>query len=140
MRAIRILLFLAALLTVPITSFGAFSLTVTIAPPPLLVYSQPICPGPNYMWVPGYWAYGPDGYYWVPGTWVLTPFSGALWTPGYWGWNNGAYLWHDGYWGLQVGFYGGINYGFGYSGIGYEGGFWRHGAFYYNRAVNNVNT
>jgi hypothetical protein len=37
-----------------------------------------------------------------------------------------------------VGFYGGIDYGFGYSGDGYEGGRWDNGHFFYNRAVNNV--
>ena len=63
---------------------------------------------------------------------------GLLWTPGYWGWNDGAYLWNDGYWGPTVGFYGGINYGFGYTGAGYFGGEWRGGAFFYNSAVMNV--
>ena len=48
-------------------------------------------------------------------------------------------MWHAGYWGPRVGFYGGINYGFGYFGVGYAGGYWRGGSFFYNRAVNNVN-
>ena len=39
----------------------------------------------------------------------------------------------------MVGFYGGINYGFGYPGDGYYGGQWRGREFYYNRTVNNVN-
>ena len=34
--------------------------------------------------------------------------------------------------------YGGINYGYGYSGNGYEGGRWDHGHFFYNRSENNV--
>jgi hypothetical protein len=38
-----------------------------------------------------------------------------------------------------VGFYGGINYGYGYFGRGYEGGRWEGDRFLYNRAVNNVN-
>ncbi|MGH9680778.1 MAG: hypothetical protein ACRD4Y_12575, partial [Candidatus Acidiferrales bacterium] len=42
------------------------------------------------------------------------------------------------YWGPHVGFYGGINYGFGYFGHGYEGGHWDRGHFFYNREVNNV--
>jgi hypothetical protein len=63
---------------------------------------------------------------------------GVLWTPGYWGWGNGVYLWHAGYWGPHIGFYGGVNYGFGYFGAGYEGGYWRDRHFYYNRTVNNV--
>jgi hypothetical protein len=115
-------------------------LSVHIGPPALPVYAQPVCPGPGNIWTPGYWAYGPTGYYWVPGTWVVAPAVGLLWTPGYWGWGGGAYLWHAGYWGPHVGFYGGINYGFGYVGVGYVGGFWNHGAFSYNTAVTNVNT
>jgi hypothetical protein len=134
------LLFVAVLaLGTASISQGSVFVSVAIAPPPIPVYAQPICPGPGYLWVPGYWAYGPVGYYWVPGYWVLPPFVGALWTPGYWGWVNGAYTWHAGYWGSHVGFYGGINYGFGYFGVGYVGGDWRGGTFYYNTAVTNVN-
>ena len=139
MRLIRSIFLLVALAALPVSSFGGIYFSVGIAPPPLPVYTQPLCPGPDYIWVPGYWAYGDYGYYWVPGTWVLAPFSGALWTPGYWGWGNGLYVWHDGYWGTRVGFYGGIDYGFGYPGAGYFGGYWNHGSFYYNRAVNHLN-
>ena len=118
----------------------AIGVSVRVGPPPLPVYAQPICPGPGYIWTPGYWAYDPDnGYYWVPGTWVLAPAPGLLWTPGYWGWGGGVFMWHAGYWGPRVGFYGGINYGFGYFGVGYAGGYWRGRSFFYNRAVNNVN-
>jgi WXXGXW repeat (2 copies) len=138
-RAIGLFLLVAVMVAVPATSFGAVAVSITIAPPVLPVYSQPICPGAGYIWTPGYWAYGPYGYYWVPGTWVMAPFIGALWTPGYWGWGAGVYLWHAGYWGPHVGFYGGINYGFGYLGVGYAGGYWNHGSFFYNSAVNNVN-
>ncbi|HVB86296.1 MAG TPA: hypothetical protein VNK23_06475 [Candidatus Dormibacteraeota bacterium] len=114
-------------------------ISVRIGPPALPVYVQPICPGDNYIWAPGYWAYGPDGYYWVPGTWVLAPEPGLLWTPGWWGFAGGVYLWHPGYWGRHVGFYGGIDYGHGYFGDGYAGGEWRGDHFYYNRAVSRVN-
>ncbi len=109
-------------------------------PPPLPEYSQPECPGPNYIWTPGYWGYASAGYYWVPGAWVLAPYVGSLWTPPYWAFFGGRYRWHRGYWGPHVGFYGGVNYGFGYVGRGYEGGYWQGGAFDYNRSVNNVNT
>ena len=43
-----------------------------------------------------------------------------------------------GYWGPHIGFYGGVDYGFGYDGIGYEGGYWKDGSFFYNSAVNNL--
>ena len=60
-------------------------------------------------------------------TWVSPPAVGVLWTPGYWGWVDGVYLWHAGYWGPHIGFYGGVNYGFGYGGVGCQGGYWRGG-------------
>jgi hypothetical protein len=69
---------------------------------------------------------------------VPAPYVGALWTPGYWGWGGGLYMWHPGYWGPHVGYYGGVNYGFGYMGIGFAGGMWRGGAFAYNAAVMHV--
>jgi len=113
--------------------------SITVGPPALPVYPQPICPSPGYIWTPGYWAYGPEGYFWVPGTWAMAPAVGLLWTPGYWGWGGGVYLWHAGYWGPHVGFYGGINYGYGYTGSGFYGGEWRGGVYHYNTAVTNVN-
>jgi hypothetical protein len=108
-------------------------------PPPLPVYSQPPAPGDNYIWTPGYWSYASAGYYWVPGAWILAPYVGALWTPPWWGFDNGSYHWHSGYWGPHIGYYGGINYGFGYTGRGYYGAYWNNGAVYYNRTVTNVN-
>ncbi len=129
-----------ALAALPMASFAFVSVgvSITIAPPAIPVYVQPPCPAVGYIWTPGYWAYGDDDYYWVPGTWVLAPSPGLLWTPGYWGWDDGFYAWHAGYWGPHVGFYGGVNYGFGYGGVGFEGGYWRGGAFYYNRSVSNL--
>lgn len=111
----------------------------TEAPPPLPDYEQPPCPEDGYLWTPGYWAWGGGGYYWVPGTWVQPPQVGVLWTPGYWGFVGGVYAFHAGYWGPHVGFYGGVNYGFGYVGVGFAGGRWAGNSFAYNRTVNNVN-
>jgi len=107
-------------------------------PPPLPVYDQPVIPGPGYLWTPGYWAISPAGYYWVPGAWVMPPYVGALWTPGYWAYVGTAYRWHPGYWGRRVGYYGGIDYGYGYVGTGYRGGYWKGRNFYYNRTVNRI--
>jgi WXXGXW repeat (2 copies) len=135
----RSLLFALLMLAIPAASSAQIILSIGIAPPPLPVYDQPLCPGDSYIWTPGYWAYAADGYFWVPGTWVLAPEPGFLWTPGYWGWGDtGLFVFHEGYWGAQVGFYGGINYGFGYVGVGYQGGYWQNGAFFYNRSINNV--
>ena len=109
-------------------------------PPPLPSYDQPPAPEPDYIWTPGYWSWTPAGYYWVPGVWCAAPYQGALWTPGYWGFYGGRYRFYGGSWGLYIGFYGGVNYGYGYFGEGYRGGYWNGSHFYYNTAVTRVNT
>src|SRR6516164_268430 len=139
----RAALVILTIVTVSVTSFAqvGIGISVSFGPPALPIYVQPPCPAEGYIWTPGYWAYDPyfGDYYWVPGTWVLAPVGGYLWTPGYWAWSGAGFFFHEGYWGPRVGFYGGINYGFGYFGEGYQGGRWDHGQFYYNRTVNNVN-
>ncbi len=136
---LRSLALALAMFAVPATSFAQIGISITIAPPELQDYEQPMMPGDGYIWTPGYWAYADEGYYWVPGAWVMPPEVGVLWTPGYWGWDDGSYAWNRGYWGRHIGFYGGVNYGHGYGGRGYEGGRWNNGRFDNNRAVNNVN-
>jgi hypothetical protein len=130
------------LLVLPVMSMAqvGINISVNLAPPELPVYVQPAIPDDGYLWTPGYWAYGGDdqGYYWVPGTWVMAPQPGYLWTPGYWGNDGGSFVWNQGYWGEQIGFYGGVNYGFGYGGSGFQGGYWQGGHLFYNTAVMNV--
>ena len=142
-RLLRLVPLIAVALGMPAASHAhiAVGISVRIGPPALPVYVQPVCPAPGYIWTPGYWAHGDDDddYYWVPGTWVMAPEPGLLWTPGYWGFAGGGYVWHHGYWGPHVGFYGGINYGFGYTGVGFFGGEWHGREFAYNRSVTNVN-
>ena len=136
-------LFVAALVVAPMFTLPiaqaqiGVSLSIHVAPPALPVYEQPPLPAPGYLWTPGYWSYGEAGYFWVPGVWVQPPSAGLLWTPGYWGYEGGVYGWHQGYWGPHVGFYGGVNYGFGFGGVGFAGGEWRGGVFAYNSAVAN---
>jgi hypothetical protein len=121
------------------SSFAQVGISIGIAPPPIPIYEQPYPPAAGYIWTPGYWAYD-SGYYWVPGVWILPPRVGFLWTPGYWGYNGSNYFFNEGYWGPTVGFYGGINYGYGYGGQGYYGGRWVGNTFSYNTAVTRVNT
>jgi hypothetical protein len=114
-------------------------LSAADAPPPLLNYEQAPCPEEGYLWTPGYWSWRGAGYYWVPGAWVQPPRVRVLWTPGYWAFMGGIYLFHAGYWGPHIGYYGGINYGYGYFGSGFVGGRWVDNSFAYNKAVSNVN-
>jgi len=143
MRGLVVMIALAGMLALSGAANAqvAIGISVGFAPPEIPVYEQPICPGEGYLWTPGYWAWDDDDgdYYWVPGTWVLAPEPGYLWTPGYWGWGGSGFFFHEGYWGPVIGFYGGINYGFGYFGRGYDGGRWERGHFFYNTTVNRVN-
>ena len=138
--ALRSLGLTVAMLALSALSPAQFRVAITFGPPAIPVYEQPVCPGDGYIWTPGYWYWDDDAedYYWVPGTWVLAPEVGFFWTPGWWGWGGSAFEWREGFWGPEIGFYGGINYGFGYFGEGYEGGRWDNGHFFYNRSVNNV--
>jgi hypothetical protein len=137
--SLRSLLFVLVVLAMSTAALSQVSISVGFGPPALPIYEQPVCPGDGYIWTPGYWAWDGDDYYWVPGTWVLAPEVGFLWTPPWWGWSDGVYLFHEGWWGPQVGFYGGVVYGFGYFGYGFEGGRWEHDHFFYNRSVTNIN-
>ena len=119
-------------------SEGGYVIEADEPPPPLPEYDQPPIPAPGYYWTPGYWAWNNYDYYWVPGAWVDPPQPGLLWTPGYWAFVGGLYAFRPGYWGQRVGFYGGIDYGFGYAGAGYQGGRWDNGRFFYNTTVNNI--
>ena len=141
LRTLKSLLLAAGLCALSATtSHAQVDVSITVPPPELRVYDQPPCPVEGYLWTPGYWGYGPGGYYWVDGVWIAPPRVGFLWTPGYWGFANGYYAFHDGYWGPSVGFYGGVNYGYGYFGHGYGGGSWQGNTFRYNTAVTHVNT
>jgi len=138
---IRSLLFSFVLLAFSHGALAQIGISVGFGPPLLPIYEQPICPADGYLWAPGYWGYDyAGGYYWVPGTWVFAPQAGYLWTPGYWGWGGNGYYFNQGYWGPTVGYYGGINYGYGYGGVGYEGGRWEGNHFAYNTSVSRVNT
>ena len=124
----------------PLPPSNSYQAIADSPPPPLPVYDQPPIPSPGYVWTPGYWDWSDDSddYYWVPGTWIEPPDPGLVWTPGYWRFYDGRYLFSDGYWGPEVGFYGGVDYGYGYGGTGYNGGRWQGNQFYYNSQVNNL--
>ena len=86
--------------------------------------------------IPGYWAWDDDtGYYWVPGTWVLPPEQHCQRAIG--AGTTASTPFSRRLLGTPLSYYGGVSYGYGYGGVGYEGGYWRGGAFFYNRSVNN---
>jgi YXWGXW repeat-containing protein len=55
-------------------------------PPPPIVYRVPPQPGPDFMWVEGYWyPQGKKHYKWHDGYWTRAPYDGAYWVAPYYG-------------------------------------------------------
>ncbi len=128
---------IALLLVIPTAQAhaGVF-ISVGFAPPVLPVYVQPPLPAPGYIWTPGYWAYGDAGYYWVPAC-GCSPRARLALDARLLGLRRRRLWLARRLLGPHVGFYGGVNYGFGYGGVGFVGGEWRGGVFAYNSAVAN---
>ena len=89
--------------------FGQISVGIQIGPPPppRVIRVQPVRPGPDYVWIDGYW-YVVDGRYrWHGGYWTLPPYAGARWIgphhdgrqffAGYWEGDRGRFD-HDHRW------------------------------------------
>ena len=48
-------------------------------PPPRVVRVQPVRPGPDYVWVDGYWYAAGNRYRWHDGYWTRPPYPAARW-------------------------------------------------------------
>ena len=83
--------------------------SIRIGPPPAIRYEviDNRRPGPDYIWVDGYWYPEKKKYKWHQGYWTRAPFGGARWIAprheggmfynGYWGKDNDRYD-HDHRW------------------------------------------
>ena len=72
----------AAILLAAGSAFGAqVSVGIRIGPPPRprVVRVLPVRPGPEYVWVQGYWHPVGRHYRWLPGYWTRPPYAGARW-------------------------------------------------------------
>ena len=76
--------------------FGQVSIGIRIGspPPPRVVRVRPVAPGPNYMWVDGYWYVVGNKYRWHDGYWTRPPYAGARWV----GPHHDGERFFDGYW------------------------------------------
>ena len=64
------------------------------APPPPRVFVTPVTPGPDFVWIEGYWYPVGNHYKWHAGYWTRAPYEGAYWVaPRY---ERGLYF--SGYW------------------------------------------
>jgi hypothetical protein len=86
--------------------YGQVSIGIRIGapPPPRVVAVVPARPGPEFIWVEGYWYPVGGRYRWHEGYWTRPPYGGARWVgprhdgdrffEGYWEGDRGRYE-HD---------------------------------------------
>jgi hypothetical protein len=90
-------------------AFGQVSIGIVIGPPPpaRVVRVVPVRPGPEFIWVEGYWYPVGHHYRWHAGYWTRPPYAGARWVGprhdgerffgGYWDGDRGRRE-HDHHW------------------------------------------
>jgi hypothetical protein len=89
-------LLLASLAIAAGAAFAQVSVGIRIGPPPAprVLAVRPAAPGPDYLWVDGYWYPVNGRYLWHEGYWTRAPYAGAHWIGPHH--DNGR--WFDGYW------------------------------------------
>ena len=74
----------AFLLATASTAHAQFSVGIRIGEPPApRAYRVPRQPGPDYVWVEGYWYPQGSHYAWHNGYWTRPPYEGAYWVQPY---------------------------------------------------------
>jgi hypothetical protein len=89
-------LLIGSLLLAAISAFGQVSVGISIGapPPPRVLKVRPASPGPDFMWVDGYWYPVNGRYVWHQGYWTRAPYAGAHWVAPH----HEEGKWFDGYW------------------------------------------
>ncbi len=85
MKALLRTLAISALFLAPASTARAqITFDVHIGPPPApRVYRVPRQPGPDYVWIEGYWYPQGTHYRWLNGYWTRPPYEGAYWVAPY---------------------------------------------------------
>ena len=86
----------AMLLIASSTVDAQFSVGIRIGPPPRprVVRVEPRRPGPEYVWIEGYYYPVGNKYRWHDGYWTRPPYAGARWTPS----RYDGQMFYEGYW------------------------------------------
>jgi hypothetical protein len=103
----KILIFALLLATLPLVAQFSIGIRIGAPPPPRVVRVLPPTPGPDFVWIQGYW-YPVGGHYrWHDGYWSRPPYAGARWIgprhdgerfyEGYWDGDRGHFE-HDHHW------------------------------------------
>jgi hypothetical protein len=93
---------------IPVVFVAASSLTavaaraeeiiIRTAPPARRHEVVIVRPGPNHIWIPGYWRWSGKEYLWAGGEWRLPPHPRAVWVPGGYRRRHGGWVWREGRW------------------------------------------
>ena len=73
------------------------SVSITLAPPPLPVYEQPVLVQEGSLWAPGYWEWRGGAHVWIPGRW-MGERHGYHWVPDRWDQVGGHWHHFPGHW------------------------------------------
>ena len=89
-------LLIGSLLLAATSAFGQVSIGISIGapPPPRVLKVRPASPGPDFMWVDGYWYPVNGRYVWHQGYWTRAPYGGAHWVAPH----HEEGKWFEGYW------------------------------------------
>lgn len=68
------------------------------APPAEKVETITVSPGPNYIWLKGYWKWENSRWAWSNGHWAIRPHASAVWHPGHWDAKEHGWVWVEGHW------------------------------------------
>ena len=68
------------------------------APPPLRQEHRGHAPGPDYVWIDGYWAWHGHHHEWVAGRWDRPPHGHHTWVAPRWEHHGGSYVFIEGSW------------------------------------------
>ncbi len=62
-------------------------------PPPMRTEVAIAAPGPDFVWVPGYWNWGGSAYVWTAGAWSHPPHVHARWVAP--SWHHNGHGWYS---------------------------------------------
>jgi hypothetical protein len=71
---------------------------VVEAPPPDQDVVVGVAPGPDYVWIGGYWGWNGGRYVWYGGHWDHHPYGRSRWVRGYWNHGGHGYVFVRGHW------------------------------------------
>lgn len=81
----------------PYVSGGA-GIEVGVAPPPFRAEVAIAAPGPEFVWVPGFWDWGGQQWVWVSGVWQRPPQPRAHWVRPHYQQRRGHWVYIRGHW------------------------------------------